>query len=92
MNQACQSAKSGLIQSSIASKVTYPPAEEKMPLPNPSGRPSEGSSTYSAPGVWGQALPFACSARAMRRLTRETDSPNSRAIALMVIAPSVWAL
>ena len=27
-------------------------------------------------GAWGQALPFACSAWAMRRLTRETESPS----------------
>ncbi len=52
MNQACQSAKSGLIQSSIASKVIYRTAEEKMSLPNPSGRPPEGGSTWTAPAPY----------------------------------------
>jgi len=36
----------------IAPKVTYPPAEEKIPLPSPSGRPPEGSSTYTAPAPY----------------------------------------
>jgi len=37
-------------------------------------------------------LPFAPSARATSRLTRDTDNPSSRAIALMLRALSVWAL
>ena len=42
--------------------------------------------------VLGQALSFACSAWAMSRLTRETESPSCRAIALMLKALSVCAL
>ncbi len=43
-------------------------------------------------GVSGQALCFAPSARAISRLTRDTDNPSSRAIALMLSALSVRAL
>ncbi len=42
--------------------------------------------------IRGQALCFAPSARAISRLTRDTDNPSSRAIALMLSALSVWAL
>jgi len=40
----------------------------------------------------GRALSFVSSARAISRLTRDTDKPSSRAIALMLRALSVWAL
>ena len=39
----------------------------------------------------GQALPFASSARAINRLTRDTDKPSSLAIAVMLIALAVCA-
>ncbi len=40
----------------------------------------------------GQALCFAHSARAIGRLTRDTDNPSSSAIALTLSGLSVWAL
>jgi len=43
------------------------------------------------PASGGQALPFASSARAINRLTRDTDKPSSFAIAVMLIAPVVCA-
>ncbi len=48
-----------------------------------------GVTRESVSRVRGQALYFAPSARAISRLTRDTDNPNSRAIALMLSALSV---
>jgi hypothetical protein len=44
-----------------------------------------------AGGRRGQAFTFTLSALAISRLTRDTDKPNSRAIAVILMAPAVWA-